>query len=106
MTDTWTPEAARERLKIGLEYDPEGLISYSVDLARALDWITKLEALLAERERAVAEQGAWGLALETECSRLRDRIVTLEAQCVSLRMEGRMRPLPYLLDESDENEGE
>lgn len=67
MTDTWTPEAARERLKIGLEYDPDGLISYSVDLMHALDRVAELEA-----------RGA-----------------------ASLRVGGRMRPLPYLLDESE-----
>ena len=85
MADDWASEEARERLKIGMEYDPDGLISYSVDLARALDWITELEALLVERERTVTEQAAWGLAMETERNQAQRLYDAQSAEVVRLR---------------------
>lgn len=142
-THEWTPAAARERLAALQRQCDEGphlpetyLLRWAdehgtADLRHALDRIAELEALLGERERTVAEQGALLLALETECNqqsaeiaRLRHEVATVrcshagigiplcdicdprerlaqEKTRAVLHVTGRLRPLPYPLDESE-----
>lgn len=106
MTDEWTPAAARERLAQWLLLEAQKYINLTDpslaevvqfrrvalpsvplldDLMHALDYIVELESLLAERERAVAEQAAWGLAMETERNQVQRLYDAQSAEIAALR---------------------